>query len=129
MLAQVHIHRGEFEEALAFLERALDLRRTDFGEESAAVAASLAGISYVRLLLYQPREAEIEAGRALEIFDRQGDEGPENRLLELVYQELHQQADRYLSRERPDHTLEPRALVHARAAPSPATGRWPGPGW
>lgn len=37
---------------------------------------------------------------------------PENRLLELVYQELHQQANRYLSRERHDHTLEPRALVH-----------------
>lgn len=36
----------------------------------------------------------------------------ENRLLDLVYDELHQQAERYLSRERVDHTLEPRALVH-----------------
>ncbi|MCG8455744.1 MAG: ECF-type sigma factor [Holophagales bacterium] len=41
-----------------------------------------------------------------------GDAEPENRLMELVYQELRQQADRYLSRERSDHTLEPRALVH-----------------
>lgn len=41
-----------------------------------------------------------------------GDDTPEERLLELVYQELRQQADRYLSRERSDHTLEPRALVH-----------------
>ena len=38
--------------------------------------------------------------------------GRENRLLELVYEELQDQADRYLSRERSDHTLEPRALVH-----------------
>ena len=41
-----------------------------------------------------------------------GGEVVENRLLELVYQELREQADRYLSRERIDHTLEPRALVH-----------------
>ncbi len=36
----------------------------------------------------------------------------EDRLLELVYDELQTQADRYLNRERSDHTLEPRALVH-----------------
>ena len=41
-----------------------------------------------------------------------GDDTPEEKLLELVYQELSQQADRYLRRERTDHTLEPRALVH-----------------
>lgn len=36
----------------------------------------------------------------------------ESQLLERVYGELRQQATRYLSRERTDHTLEPRALVH-----------------
>ncbi|MEM7355182.1 MAG: ECF-type sigma factor [Acidobacteriota bacterium] len=36
----------------------------------------------------------------------------ENQLLELVYQELHLLANRYLRRERHDHTLEPRALVN-----------------
>ncbi len=41
-----------------------------------------------------------------------GTDGRENRLLELVYSELQLQANRYLSRERTDHTLEPRALVH-----------------
>lgn len=33
-------------------------------------------------------------------------------LLERVYRELQEQAGRYLRRERCDHTLEPRALVH-----------------
>jgi RNA polymerase sigma factor (TIGR02999 family) len=37
---------------------------------------------------------------------------PEERLLERVYLELQLQAERYLRRERTDHTLEPRALVH-----------------
>lgn len=41
-----------------------------------------------------------------------GSQGGENQLLELVYEELHLQAGRYLRRERIDHTLEPRALVH-----------------
>jgi RNA polymerase sigma factor (TIGR02999 family) len=41
-----------------------------------------------------------------------GDDTPEEKLLELVYQELSEQAGRYLRRERTDHTLEPRALVH-----------------
>jgi RNA polymerase sigma-70 factor (ECF subfamily) len=36
----------------------------------------------------------------------------ESQLLDLVYQELQDQAERYLRRERSDHTLEPRALVH-----------------
>lgn len=43
---------------------------------------------------------------------KEGTQAPENRLLDLVYHELRQQADRYLSKERSDHTLEPRALVH-----------------
>ena len=41
-----------------------------------------------------------------------GSQDGESQLLELVYKELSQQAGRYLSRERVDHTLEPRALVH-----------------
>lgn len=36
----------------------------------------------------------------------------EGLLLERVYRELQEQADRYLRHERSDHTLEPRALVH-----------------
>ncbi len=35
-----------------------------------------------------------------------------NALLELLYDELHQLAGGYLARERPDHTLQPTALVH-----------------
>ena len=34
------------------------------------------------------------------------------RLIPLVYKELHTLASRYLSRERPDHTLQPTALVN-----------------
>jgi RNA polymerase sigma-70 factor, ECF subfamily len=36
----------------------------------------------------------------------------EDLLLDRVYHELQDQAGRYLRRERSDHTLEPRALVH-----------------
>ena len=43
---------------------------------------------------------------------QEGGAEPENVLLGRVYQELQEQADRYLRRERSDHTLEPRALVH-----------------
>jgi RNA polymerase sigma factor (TIGR02999 family) len=35
-----------------------------------------------------------------------------DRQLPLVYEELRRLARRYLSRERPDHTLQPTALVH-----------------
>ena len=35
-----------------------------------------------------------------------------DQLMPLVYHELHQQAARYLRRERPDHTLQATALVH-----------------
>jgi RNA polymerase sigma factor (TIGR02999 family) len=34
------------------------------------------------------------------------------KLLPLVYDELHRQAARYLRRERPDHTLQTTALIH-----------------
>lgn len=42
----------------------------------------------------------------------QGDSEADERLWHLVYEELHRIARRHLSRERPDHTLQPSALVH-----------------
>lgn len=42
----------------------------------------------------------------------QGDQEALNGLLPLVYAELRQLADRYLRRERSDHTLQATALVH-----------------
>jgi RNA polymerase sigma factor (TIGR02999 family) len=41
-----------------------------------------------------------------------GDAGAPARLMPLVYDELRRLADHYLRRERPDHTLQPTALVH-----------------
>jgi RNA polymerase sigma-70 factor (ECF subfamily) len=41
-----------------------------------------------------------------------GDLAAADRLLPLVYAELRRLADRYLTREAPDHTLQPTALVH-----------------
>ena len=41
-----------------------------------------------------------------------GDTQARDDLLPLVYRELREQAARYLHRERPDHTLQPTALVH-----------------
>lgn len=41
-----------------------------------------------------------------------GDGDALDRLLPLVYDELHRQAARYLNRERPGHTLQPTALVN-----------------
>jgi RNA polymerase sigma factor (TIGR02999 family) len=41
-----------------------------------------------------------------------GDEGARDRLVPLVYEELHRRAAAYLRRERPDHTLQPTALVN-----------------
>jgi RNA polymerase sigma factor (TIGR02999 family) len=43
---------------------------------------------------------------------RQGDPNAIDRLLPLLYQELHTIADRHMRGERPDHTLQPTALVH-----------------
>ena len=42
----------------------------------------------------------------------QGDQQALNRLMPIVYDELHRLAGRYLRRERPDHTLQSTALVH-----------------
>ncbi|MFN0112044.1 MAG: sigma-70 family RNA polymerase sigma factor [Blastocatellia bacterium] len=41
-----------------------------------------------------------------------GDQSSRDQLLGIVYDELRRQAARYLRRERPDHTLQPTALVH-----------------
>jgi RNA polymerase sigma-70 factor (ECF subfamily) len=41
-----------------------------------------------------------------------GDRAALDRLLPLVYDELRRIASRYLEQERPDHTLQPTALVH-----------------
>jgi RNA polymerase sigma factor (TIGR02999 family) len=43
---------------------------------------------------------------------RGGDVGAYDRLLPLLYAELRTVAQRYMRRERPDHTLQPTALVH-----------------
>jgi RNA polymerase sigma-70 factor (ECF subfamily) len=43
---------------------------------------------------------------------RQGDAGAGERLAGVVYPELHRIAARFLHNERPDHTLEPGALVN-----------------
>jgi len=42
----------------------------------------------------------------------QGDQGARDELMPLVYDELRRLARGYLRRERPDHTLQPTALVH-----------------
>lgn len=41
-----------------------------------------------------------------------GDQGALEQLIPVVYSELRSLAARYLRRERPDHTLQPTALVH-----------------
>lgn len=43
---------------------------------------------------------------------QRGDRSALDELLPIVYDELRRLADSYLSRERPDHTLQPTALVH-----------------
>ena len=43
---------------------------------------------------------------------RDGDQKALERLIPLVYEELHALAQHYLRRERPDHTLQSTALVH-----------------
>jgi RNA polymerase sigma-70 factor (ECF subfamily) len=43
---------------------------------------------------------------------KSGDQAALNELVPLVYEELHRIAARYLRKERPDHTLQPTALVN-----------------
>ncbi|MDB5339767.1 MAG: sigma factor, partial [Planctomycetaceae bacterium] len=42
----------------------------------------------------------------------QGDSGASERLLPLVYEELHRLARQKMAHEAPEHTLQPTALVH-----------------
>jgi len=49
---------------------------------------------------------------ALLVASSKGDQEALNQLLPLVYDELRRQANRYLRRERSDHTLQATALVH-----------------
>ena len=43
---------------------------------------------------------------------RAGDPSAAQKLLPLVYTELHRLAKSYMRRERPDHTLQPTALIN-----------------
>jgi RNA polymerase sigma-70 factor (ECF subfamily) len=43
---------------------------------------------------------------------KNGDESAAEKLLPLVYNELHRLAKSYMRRERPDHTLQPTALIN-----------------
>jgi RNA polymerase sigma-70 factor, ECF subfamily len=43
---------------------------------------------------------------------RGGDKSAAEKLLPLVYHELHRLAESYMRRERPDHTLQPTALIN-----------------
>ena len=46
----------------------------------------------------------------------QGDQAALEQLTPLVYHDLHQRARNYLRHERPDHTLQPTALIHEAAS-------------
>jgi RNA polymerase sigma-70 factor (ECF subfamily) len=43
---------------------------------------------------------------------KDGDESAAGKLLPLIYNELHRLAKTYMQRERPDHTLQPTALIN-----------------
>ena len=70
----------------------------------------------------QPREGQDGPGQVMRMVVpdattllhawRAGDAAARDRLMPLVYQELHRRAAAYLRRERRDHTLQPTALVH-----------------
>ncbi len=59
-------------------------------------------------------ERDADPGAATELLRAWtgGDRQALDQMLPLVYEELHRLAAHYLSRERPDHTLQPTALVH-----------------
>lgn len=56
-------------------------------------------------------EADPEITQLLHAW-RDGEPGAEDKLMELVYAQMHRIAARHMRRERPDHTLRPTALVH-----------------
>lgn len=59
---------------------------------------------------------DLDSGRATEtqllVAWTAGDRQALDQMLPVVYDELHRLAASYLARERPDHTLQPTALVH-----------------
>jgi len=55
---------------------------------------------------------EHEPTRLLIAWSNEGDEKALDKLIPLVQAELHRLAQRYLSKERPDHVLQSTALVH-----------------
>ena len=58
-----------------------------------------------------PPNSDIHATDLLRAWSR-GDESARERLIPLLYQELHSLARRYMRGERPDHTLQATALVN-----------------
>ncbi|MGH7149523.1 MAG: sigma-70 family RNA polymerase sigma factor [Planctomycetota bacterium] len=58
------------------------------------------------------RPPRAEVGTRLLRAREQGEPGSEEKLFLLVYDELREIAGAFLRRERPDHTLQPTALVH-----------------
>jgi RNA polymerase sigma factor (TIGR02999 family) len=58
------------------------------------------------------RDADASPATRLLLAWTGGDRLALEEMLPLVYEELHRLAARYLARERPDHTLQPTALVH-----------------
>lgn len=58
-----------------------------------------------------PLNSEVQATELLRAWS-QGDKSARDRLIPLVYDELYRLARRYMRQERPDHTLQPTALVN-----------------
>jgi RNA polymerase sigma factor (TIGR02999 family) len=58
-----------------------------------------------------PPNADVQATELLRAWS-QGDDSARDRLIPLLYGELHRLARRYMRQERADHTLQPTALVN-----------------
>src|SRR5215468_8687166 len=74
-------------------------------------------ISYDSGSLLTPRDHRLTESRAENVTQllielSNGDRGVVDLLLPVIYDELRKLAANYLRRERPDHTLQPTALVH-----------------
>jgi RNA polymerase sigma-70 factor, ECF subfamily len=62
-------------------------------------------------LCYDTGTVSLELTKLLVDWSR-GNQAALDELTPLVYRDLHQRARNYLRRERPDHTLQPTALIH-----------------
>ena len=58
-----------------------------------------------------PQDSDLQPTELLRAWS-QGDESARERLIPLLYGELHRLAQRYMRQERPDHTLQATALVN-----------------